>query len=134
MPKKKQLTKKVSKRRDKKTVPSHARAYIQATFNNTILTITDQKGDPILWGSAGTAGFKGTRKSTPFAAGTCARKVADQAKSLGIKKLDVFVKGPGFGRDSAIRSLKAAGFQLTSLSDITPIPHNGCRAKKRRRV
>lgn len=134
MPKKQQTTKKVVKRKVKKGIPSYARAYIKASFNNTILTITDQEGSPITWGSAGTAGFKGTRKSTPFAAGTAAKKVADEAKAAGIRKLDVFVKGPGFGRDSAIRALKSAGFVITSISDITPIPHNGCRAKKRRRV
>ncbi|MBM4401886.1 MAG: 30S ribosomal protein S11 [Candidatus Cloacimonetes bacterium] len=134
MPKKQQTGKKVTKRKAKSDIPSYARAYIQASFNNTILTISDQEGNPIVWGSAGTAGFKGTRKSTPFAAGTAAKKVAEQAKALGVKRLDVFVKGPGFGRDSAVRALKAAGLALTSISDITPIPHNGCRAKKRRRV
>lgn len=126
--------KKTAKRKIKKDIPSHARAYVQATFNNTIITITDRIGNPIIWGSAGTAGFKGTRKSTPFAAGSAAKKVAEEAKGLGVKRLDVFVKGPGFGRDSAVRALKGAGFALTSISDITPIPHNGCRAKKRRRV
>lgn len=132
--KKQQTVKKSTKRKIKKEIPSHARAYVHATFNNTILTITDQKGNPIIWGSAGTSGFKGTRKSTPFAAGMAAKKVAEEAKAAGVKKLDIFVKGPGFGRDSAIRALKGVGFSITSISDTTPIPHNGCRPKKRRRV
>lgn len=134
MSKKKQKAKKVVKRKVKKDIPSHARACIHATFNNTIITITDRQGNPILWGSTGTAGFRGTRKSTPFAAGASVRQIAEKAKSLGIRRLDVFVKGPGFGRDSAVRALKSAGFALTSISDVTPIPHNGCRPKKRRRV
>lgn len=124
----------MAKKKKQREISEHAKAYIQATFNNTILTITDQNGRVVTWGSAGTAGFKGTRKSTPYAATTAARVVAEKALKLGVKRLDVFVKGPGPGRDSTIRALKTAGFQINSISDITPIPHNGCRPRKRRRV
>lgn len=124
----------MAKKKKQREISEHAKAYIQATFNNTILTITDQNGGVVTWGSAGTAGFKGTRKSTPYAATTAARVVAEKALKLGVKRLDVFVKGPGPGRDSTIRALKTAGFQINSISDITPIPHNGCRPRKRRRV
>lgn len=115
-------------------VPEVGRAYIQATFNNTIITITDVDGSVLNWGSAGTAGFKGTRKSTPYAATTTVKGVADYILEKGMKSLDVFVNGPGLGRDSAVRALKAAGLQIKSISDITPLPHNGCRPRKRRKV
>ena len=109
-------------------------AHIQATFNNTIVTITDPKGNVISWASGGTAGFKGSRKSTPFAAQVTARSAAEKAMDLGLKEVKVYVKGPGAGRESAIRSLQAAGLQVNLIKDVTPIPHNGCRPPKRRRV
>jgi small subunit ribosomal protein S11 len=109
-------------------------AHIQATFNNTIVTITDPTGNVISWASAGTVGFKGSRKSTPFAAGQTASSAAHKAKELGLREVKVFVKGPGAGRESAIRSLQAAGLQVNMIKDVTPIPHNGCRPPKRRRV
>jgi small subunit ribosomal protein S11 len=109
-------------------------AHIQATFNNTIVTITDPKGNVISWASGGTAGFKGSRKSTPFAAQVTARTAAQKAMDMGLKEVKVYVKGPGAGRESAIRSLQAAGLQVNLIKDVTPIPHNGCRPPKRRRV
>ncbi|UCD58400.1 MAG: 30S ribosomal protein S11 [Candidatus Hydrogenedentota bacterium] len=109
-------------------------AHIQATFNNTIVTITDPKGNVISWASAGTVGFKGSRKSTPFAAQLTARSAAQKAMDIGLKDVKVYVKGPGAGRESAIRSLQAAGLQVNMINDVTPIPHNGCRPPKRRRV
>ncbi|NQU08894.1 MAG: 30S ribosomal protein S11 [Candidatus Abyssubacteria bacterium] len=109
-------------------------AHIQATFNNTIVTITDPKGNVISWASAGTVGFKGSRKSTPFAAQLTARSAAEKAAGVGLKEVKVYVKGPGAGRESAIRSLQAAGLQVNMIKDVTPIPHNGCRPPKRRRV
>jgi len=120
-------------RRERKNVP-YAQAHIQATFNNTIITITDQEGNTITWGSAGTAGFKGSRKSTPYAAQMAAHLTARQAMEHGVRELDVFVKGPGPGREAAIRSLQAAGIKVRSITDVTPIPHNGCRPPKKRRV
>jgi len=120
-------------RRERKHVPS-ARAYIQATFNNTIITVTDQQGNVLTWGSAGTAGFKGSRKSTPYAAQIAAQKTAKQAMDLGVREVDIFVKGPGPGREAALRALQAAGLKIKSITDITPIPHNGCRPPKKRRV
>lgn len=111
-----------------------SRAYILAGFNNTLITITDLKGRTICAGSAGTAGFKGTRKSTPFAAGAAAAQVAEKALRLGVKEAAVFVKGPGAGRDAGVKSLKNAGLEISSITDVTPIPHNGCRPRKRRRV
>ena len=118
----------------KRIVDAHGRAYVQASFNNTIITITYAEGQVVTWGSAGTTGFKGTRKSTPYAATTSVTTIAEDIMSRGLKSLDVFVKGPGMGRDAAVRALKAAGLQIKSISDITPIPHNGCRPKKRRKV
>lgn len=109
-------------------------AHIQATFNNTIVTITDTQGNVISWASAGTLGFKGTRKSTPFAAGLIAENSAKKAMEKGLKEVAVYVKGPGSGRETAIRSLQAVGLGVTAIKDVTPIPHNGCRARKRRRV
>lgn len=109
-------------------------AHIQATFNNTIITITDPQGNAISWSSAGTSGFKGSRKSTPFAAQIAATNAAKRAKEAGMKEISVFVKGPGSGRESAIRAIQAAGIQVTFIKDVTPVPHNGCRPPKRRRV
>ncbi len=109
-------------------------AHIQATFNNTIITITDGKGDVIAWTSAGGAGFKGSRKSTPFAAQTAAAASARKAIDQGMKEVRVYVKGPGSGREAAIRSLQSAGLEISAIKDVTPIPHNGCRPPKRRRV
>ena len=109
-------------------------AHIKATFNNTIITITDMKGQVLCWSSSGTAGFKGSRKSTPFAAQIAARSSAQAAKEYGMKQVDVYVKGPGAGREAAIRSLQASGLGIAMIKDVTPIPHNGCRPPKRRRV
>ena len=120
-------------KREKKNVP-HAVAHIQATFNNTIISISDPSGNLICWSSAGGQGFKGSRKGTPFAAQTAAQQVARAARDNGVRSVDVRVKGPGSGRESSIRSLKAAGLEILSIKDVTPIPHNGCRPPKRRRV
>jgi len=109
-------------------------AYIRATFNNTLITIADHNGDVLCWASAGTVGFKGTRKSTPFAAQRAADAVAAAAKRFGIRELEVKVNGPGSGRESAVTALQAAGLKITSIEDVTPLPHNGCRPPKRRRV
>jgi len=109
-------------------------ACIQATFNNTIVTITDGAGNVVTWASAGSVGFKGSRKSTPFAAQMAAENAAQKAMTQGMKEVKVFVKGPGAGREAAIRSLQAAGLEITAIRDVTPIPHNGCRPRKRRRV
>ena len=109
-------------------------AHIKATFNNTTITITDTKGDALCWSSAGTSGFKGSRKSTPFAGQLAAQQVAEKAAKFGVKEVDVKVKGPGSGRESAITALQAAGLKIKSIEDTTPLPHNGCRPKKRRRV
>jgi small subunit ribosomal protein S11 len=109
-------------------------AHIQATFNNTLVTITDPTGNVIAWASAGTAGFTGSRKSTPFAAQLTAQSCARKALDLGVKEVKVYVKGPGAGRESAIRALQAAGLDITLIKDVTPIPHDGCRPRKRRRV
>ncbi|MBX3730384.1 MAG: 30S ribosomal protein S11 [Candidatus Sumerlaeia bacterium] len=121
------------KKKAKKNVP-HAIVHVQATFNNTIITFADQMGNTISWASAGTSGFKGSRKSTPYAAGQASEKAAAIAKDNGVVSCDVLVKGPGSGRESAIRSLQAAGIAIKTIKDVTPIPHNGCRAPKRRRV
>ncbi len=109
-------------------------AYVQSTFNNTIITITDQQGNTLCWKSSGTAGFKGARKGTPFAAQLAAKEVAIDAKEFGVRYVDVKVKGPGAGRESAIRALQVGGLEIKSIRDVTPIPHNGCRMRKRRRV
>lgn len=116
-----------------KNVPSGI-AIVQATFNNTVVTITDPAGNVVCWSSAGCKGFKGSRKSTPFAAQVAAQTVADAAKEVGMRTVQVLLKGPGSGRESALRALQSAGLSVTSIRDITPIPHNGCRPKKRRRV
>ena len=120
--------------RKKKTVEPDGIAHIRASFNNTIVTLTDTKGNTISWASAGKVGFKGSRKSTPFAAQLAAEQSAKEALSLGMKKVEVRVRGPGSGREAAIRSLQAAGLDVSAIRDVTPIPHNGCRPPKRRRV
>lgn len=117
----------------KKHVPL-GRAYVQATFNNTIVTFTDPQGNALAWSSAGSSGFKGSRKSTPYAAQLAAQESAKTAMDHGVQEIDVFVKGPGPGREAAIRALQAAGLRVRSISDVTPIPHNGCRPRKKRRV
>ncbi len=122
-----------SKKKVKRSVPSGV-VYILATFNNTIVTITDPDGNALCWASSGGSGFKGSKKSTPFAAQIAADKAAKKAKDFNMQKVDVFVKGPGAGRESTIRSIQAAGLQVSSITDTTPIPHNGCRPPKRRRV
>ena len=123
----------VKKRRERKNIEEGA-VHIQSTFNNTIITITDAKGNAISWASAGELGFKGSRKSTPFAAQTASETAAKLAMEHGLKKVEVFVKGAGSGRESAIRALETVGLQITLIKDVTPIPHNGCRPPKRRRV
>jgi small subunit ribosomal protein S11 len=120
-------------RRERRTI-LRGQAHIQATFNNTIITITDPQGNSIAWASAGLAGFKGSRKSTPYAAQLAAQQAARLAQDNGMRELDIFIKGPGPGREAAIRSLQAAGLMIRSITDVTPIPHNGCRPPKRRRV
>ena len=121
------------KKRDRK-VGTNGVAHVQASFNNTIITITDTDGNVISWGSAGKAGFKGSRKSTPYAAGLAADTAAKKAMEHGMRQVSVFVRGPGAGREAAIRSLQAAGLEVTAIVDRTPIPHNGCRPPKKRRV
>jgi len=122
-----------SKRRERKSIPA-GRAYIQATFNNTIVTLTDPEGNVIAWGSSGTVGFKGSRKGTPYAAQLAARDAARKAMEHGLRQVEVYVKGPGSGREAAIRSLQSSGLFITGIRDVTPIPHNGCRPPKRRRI
>jgi small subunit ribosomal protein S11 len=121
------------KKKERKIV-AEGKVFIQSTFNNTIVTFTDPKGGVISWGSPGTAGFKGSRKGTPYAAQLAAQAAATKAKDSGLRQVEVFVKGPGSGREAAIRAIQAAGINVTSIKDITPIPHNGCRPKKKRRV
>jgi len=121
-------------KKKEKLADIHGIAHIKATFNNTIVTITDMNGNVISWASAGKVGFKGSRKSTPFAAQMAAEASAKEAANLGLRKIEVRVKGPGSGREAAIRSLQAAGLTITAIKDVTPIPHNGCRPPKRRRV
>ena len=122
-----------TRRKERKSVPV-GRAYIQSTFNNTIVTLTDPSGNVIAWGSAGTVGFKGSRKSTAFAAQRAAEDAARKGREQGLRQIEIFVRGPGAGREAAIRSLQAAGLRVTSIRDVTPIPHNGCRPPNRRRV
>ena len=129
----KEVKKTVKKKKEKKNVPIGI-VHIQSTFNNTIITITDPNGNVVSWASAGTQGFKGSRKSTPFAAQLAAEEAAKKAMENGMRSVDVFIKGPGAGREAAIRSLQTAGLEILSIKDITPIPHNGCRPPKRRRV
>ncbi len=123
-----------SARKKKVIVEQNGQAHIQSTFNNTIVTITDQYGNTIAWSSGGKEGFKGSRKGTPYAAQMAATSAAKEAYELGLRRVDVFVKGPGSGRESAIRALAAAGLELLTIRDVTPVPHNGCRPPKRRRV
>ncbi len=122
-----------AKRRERKAIPA-GRAFIQSTFNNTIVTLTDPVGNVISWSSSGTSGFKGSRKGTPYAAQMAARDAARKAMEHGLRQVEVFVRGPGSGREAAIRSLQASGLHITSIRDVTPIPHDGCRPPKRRRV
>ncbi|MDY0169390.1 MAG: 30S ribosomal protein S11 [Thermoguttaceae bacterium] len=125
---------KQTKRRKARRSVAVGVAHIKATFNNTMITITDTKGAALCWASAGTSGFKGSRKSTPFAGQSAAQQAAEKAVKFGMKEVDVKVKGPGSGRESAITALQAAGLKIKSIEDVTPLPHNGCRPKKRRRV
>ena len=129
----KNTAKKPVRRKDRKNIEK-GMAHIHSSFNNTIVTITDTQGNVLSWASAGELGFKGSRKSTPFAAGEAAETAAKAAMEHGLKTVDVFVKGPGAGREAAIRALQSAGLELSSIKDVTPIPHNGCRPPKRRRV
>lgn len=128
-----QPSKKTGSKKQKRNVPNGV-AYIQSTFNNSIVTITDQSGDVISWASAGSSGFKGAKKGTPFAAQTAAESAARRAIDQGMRQIEVMVSGPGAGRETAIRALQGAGLEITLIRDITPIPHNGCRPPKRRRV
>ena len=130
---KKVSAKKVTKKRVKKNV-EHGQAHIQSSFNNTIVTLTDAQGNALSWASAGGLGFRGSRKNTPFAAQMAAETAAKAAMEHGLKTVDVYVKGPGAGREAAIRALQTAGLEITMIKDVTPIPHNGCRPPKRRRV
>ncbi len=126
--------KKRTRPKKKERVEPHGKAHIKATFNNTIISLSDNYGNVISWASAGMVGFKGSRKNTPFAAQTAGETAAKSAMDVGLKKVDVEVKGPGSGREAAIKSLQAAGLEIASIKDITPIPHNGCRPPKKRRV
>jgi small subunit ribosomal protein S11 len=130
----KKTRKKTFKKRGEKRVVHHGFAYIQASFNNTLITITDAEGSVVAWSSAGAIGFKGSRKGTPFAATQAAIAAGTTAKGLGLRSLEVRVKGPGAGRESAVRALQTIGIDVKSIRDVTPIPHNGCRPPKRRRV
>jgi small subunit ribosomal protein S11 len=130
MPKAKKKTKRKKVRKE----IGFGLAHIQSTFNNTIITITDHQGNAVCWASSGTSGFKGARKGTPFAAQLAAKEATEKAKESGVRYVDVRIKGPGAGRESAIRALQAGGLEIKSIRDVTPIPHNGCRVRKRRRV
>jgi small subunit ribosomal protein S11 len=121
------------RKRERKSIPK-GKAYIQSTFNNTLITLTDPQGNAVAWSSGGTSGFKGSRKSTPYAAQMAAQQAARKAIDQGMRQVDVFVKGPGSGREAAIRALQSAGLAVLSIRDVTPIPHNGCRPPKRRRI
>ena len=127
-------TRRASGAKKGKRALSAGQVHVFASFNNTIVTVTDTQGNTVAWGSAGSAGFKGSRKSTPFAARLAAEQAVKAAQSLGIQEVDLFVKGPGPGRENAIRAVQAAGMKVRSISDITPVPHNGCRPPKKRRV
>ncbi|MBC7234121.1 MAG: 30S ribosomal protein S11 [Chloroflexi bacterium] len=135
MPAAKRTGKRSGRRRERRVTP-RARAYIQATFNNTIITFTDPEGNVILWGSPGSLDppFKGSRRSTPYAAQIAAQNTAKRAMDMGVREVDIYVKGPGPGREAAIRSIQAVGLKVRSITDITPIPHNGCRPPKKRRI
>jgi len=126
-------TKTRARKRERKAIPK-GKAYIQSTFNNTLITLTDPQGNAVAWSSGGTSGFKGSRKSTPYAAQMAAQQAARKAIDQGMRQVDVFVKGPGSGREAAIRALQSAGLAVLSIRDVTPIPHNGCRPPKRRRI
>lgn len=117
-----------------KRIVEKGKVFITATFNNTIVTVTDREGNTLCWGSSGMAGFKGARKSTPYAATTAVEAVARKAQTMGLKEIEVYIKGPGSGRDAALRALRAVGLSISLIADVTPIPHNGVRAKKKRRV
>ncbi len=125
---------KTKKKKKDIKIDSHGCAYVQSTFNNTIISITDQRGGVVSWGSGGKVGYKGSRKSTPFSAQLAGEAAGKEAYNLGVRSLDVYVKGPGAGREAAVRALQNVGFRIHSIRDITPIPHNGCRPPKRRRV
>jgi small subunit ribosomal protein S11 len=127
------MAKRVRTKKEKKNIATGV-VHIQSTFNNTIVTITDPAGNAVSWSSSGVQGFKGSRKSTPFAAQMAAEDAAKKAAEQGMRSVEVFIKGPGSGRESALRALQAAGFTITSIKDVTPVPHNGCRPPKRRRV
>lgn len=131
---KKKATKQIKAKKKQVITTSAGRAYITSTFNNTLVTITNDSGDTISWSSSGAIGFKGTRKSTPYAATLAMEQAAKKALEKGIKSVEVYVKGPGSGRDSALRAIKSAGISISQIADLTPIPHNGPRAKKKRRV
>lgn len=134
--KKEDKTERVQETKSKKItrIVNSGRIYVTATFNNTIVTITDENGNTLVWGSAGASGFKGARKSTPFAATTAVEQVIKKAQNFGLKSVEIYIKGPGAGRDSALRAVRAAGLNITMIADVTPIPHNGTRPKKQRRV
>ena len=134
MAKKIAKTTKTVKKKSILTVTEHGRVFVSATFNNTLVTFTNDKGDTISWSTAGASGFKGTRKSTPFAATTAVEQAARKAMAKGLKIVEVYVKGPGSGRDASLRAIKAAGLSISLIADVTPIPHNGPRAKNKRRV
>ena len=133
-PKQQSKLKKVVRKRKERKLVERGAAHISSSFNNTIVTITDTQGNALSWASSGGLGFRGSRKSTPFAAQTAAETAAKAAMEFGLKSVEVFVKGPGAGREAAIRALQAAGLEVNSIRDVTPIPHNGCRPPKRRRV
>lgn len=128
------MNKKGSRKKKERKITASGIAHIKSTFNDTIVTITDLQGNVIAWASAGSVGFKGSRKSTPFAAGIAADTVAKKVKELGMREVSVHVKGPGAGRETAVRSLQSAGLEINLIKDVTPIPHDGCRPRKRRRV
>ena len=130
----KQTAAPVTKKKKKVHVDANGRAYVRATFNNTIITLTDTYGNVISWSTSGKNGFKGSRKSTPFAAQVAAEAAAKEAYDLGLRRVEVFIKGPGGGREAAVRSLQVSGLEITMIRDVTPVPHNGCRPPKRRRV
>ena len=130
----KKIVKKTSSKKKVNRVTENGRVYIAATFNNTLVTITNNKGDVVAWSSAGASGFKGTRKSTPYAATTAVETAAKKVAAEGMKSVDVYVKGPGSGRDSALRAIKSAGLSIAQIADVTPIPHNGPRPSKKRRI
>lgn len=128
------MQEKTTKRKKTSNITAHGRVYVTATFNNTLVTITNDKGETVSWSSSGARGFKGTRKSTPYAASTAVEDAAKRAMEKGLKTVDVFIKGPGSGRDSALRAIKSTGLSISLIADITPMPHNGSRSKKKRRI